>query len=414
MTNTRTAFVPHPAPAWLVVLVVTAAQTAIAMSNIVLPTIAPKLAESLGVSPVLIGYQVSLTFGAATVASIYGGPVAMRWGAAATTQVSMALCAIGTALFALPHAGFIAAGSVAIGAAMGFASPAAAHLLVEYTAAGRRNLMFSIKQTGVPLGGVVIALTAPALAVSAGWRWSLVPVAALSVATLLLTQPCRRAWDRDRGPAPARRGESFGGVPLVWRQKSLRWISLGSVLFSAVQRCLLTFMVIYLVAEAGYGLVEAGILLSIMQIGGAVARVPWGWLADRLQSGFAVMIVIAGIIIVSSVALVALGPDWPRSLVYLLFFVLGASAVGWNGVFHGECARLSPPGTVSLVAGATAFFVFGGVLIGPAAFAAAYELIGTYRETFNLVVVAGVAALGLVVLAHRAGGSHDGARKHGA
>lgn len=409
MAKTRTASAPRSAPAWFVVFIVTAAQTAIAMSNIVLPTIAPKLAESLGVSPVLIGYQVSLTFGAATAASIYGGQVAMRWGAALTTQVSMALCAIGTALFALPHTGFIAAGSVAIGAAMGFASPAAAHLLVEYTAPGRRNLMFSIKQTGVPVGGVVIALTAPALAVSVGWRWSLVPVVALSVAALLLTQPYRKAWDRDRDPAPARRRESFGGVPLVWREKSLRWISLASVLFSGIQRCLLTFMVIYLVAEGGYGLVEAGIMLSITQIGGSVARVPWGWLADRLESGLVVMIVISGIIIVSSVALVALGPDWPRSLVYLLFFVLGASAVGWNGVFHGECARLSPPGTVSLVAGATAFFVFGGVLIAPAAFAAAYEVIGTYSETFKLVVVAGVATLGLLVLARRADVAHRAA-----
>lgn len=409
MANTRTASAPHPTPAWFVVLVVTAAQTAIAMSNIVLPTIAPKLAESLGVNAVLIGYQVSLTFGAATAASIYGGQVAMRWGAALTTQVSMALCAIGTALFALPHTGFIAVGSVAIGAAMGFASPAAAHLLVEYTAPERRNLMFSIKQTGVPLGGVVIALTAPALAVSVGWRWSLAPVVVLGVVVLLLTGPYRKAWDRDRDAATAPRGESFGGVPLVWREKSLRWISLASVLFSGIQRCLLTFLVIYLVAEGGYGLVEAGIMLSIAQIGGSVARVPWGWLADRLESGLAVLIIICVMIILSSAALVALAADWPKPLVYLLLFVLGASSLGWNGVFHGECARLSPPGMVSLIAGATAFFVFGGVLIGPAAFAAAYEVIGTYSETFKLVVVAGVATLGLLVLARRADVVHRAA-----
>ena len=67
---------------------------------------------------------------------------------------------------------------------------------------------------------------------------------------------------------------------------------------------------------------------------------------------------------------IALEPDWPRALVYLLFFVLGAATVGWNGVFHAECARLSPPGMASLVAGGTSFFVFSGSLIGPAAFAA--------------------------------------------
>jgi hypothetical protein len=47
--------VPHPASAWFVVLVTTAAQMVVAMSNIVLSTIAPKVAESLGVAPVLVG-----------------------------------------------------------------------------------------------------------------------------------------------------------------------------------------------------------------------------------------------------------------------------------------------------------------------------------------------------------------------
>lgn len=402
MANTRTASAPHPAPAWFVVLVVTAAQMAVAMSNIVLPTIAPKLAESLGVSPVLIGYQVSLTFGVAMVASVYGGPVVLRWGSALTTQVSMGLCAIGTALFALPHTGFIALGSAAVGAAMGLASPAAAHLLVEYTSPERRNLTFSIKQTGVPLGGVVIALTAPALAVSVGWQWSLAMIAALSVVVLLLIEPYRKAWDSDRKPAGGLRKESFGGVPLVWREESLRWISLASVLFSGIQRCLLTFMVIYLVAEGGYGLIEAGVMLSVAQIGGSVSRVPWGWLADRLKSSLAVLTIICAIIIVSSMALVALEAGWPRSLVYVLFFVLGASTLGWNGVFHAECARLSPPGMASLVAGATAFFVFAGVLVGPSAFALAYEVIGTYGRTYSLMVVAGAVTLGLLLLARRA------------
>jgi len=42
----------HSVPAWFVVTVTTAAQMVVAMSNIVLPTIAPKVAESLGVDPV--------------------------------------------------------------------------------------------------------------------------------------------------------------------------------------------------------------------------------------------------------------------------------------------------------------------------------------------------------------------------
>jgi len=389
------------APAWYVVLVTTAAQMVVAMSNIVLSTIAPKVAESLGVAPVLVGYHVGLTFGAAAVASVYGGIVVLRLGAALTTQLSMMSSVLGLALFALPHVGFIALGSVAVGVGMGFASPAAAYLMVMHTSPNRRNLLFSIKQTGVPLGGVIIALTAPVLAVTVGWRWSLAMIAALAVTTLLMTERARVAWDRDRRPAGSLRSAPFGGVPLVWRQKALRWVALASVLFSSVQRILLSFTVVYLVAEGGYGLVEAGIMLSVAQVGGATTRIPWGWLADRLRSGLAVLTLICAIMIATSIALILLDASWPKLLVYLLFFLLGASCVGWNGIVHAECARLSPPGLISLTAGGMSFFVYGGVMFGPPVFAVAYGTIGSYGGTFWLMVFGGVAALGFLLLAHR-------------
>ena len=91
--------------------------------------------------------------------------------------------------------------------------------------------------------------------------------------------------------------------------------------------------------------------------------------------------------------LVFLGSGWPRPLAYVLFFVLGATAVGWNGVFHAEAARLSPPGMASLVAGGTTFFVFGGVLVGPSLFAYAYGITGSYATTFGLLTVASAIAL---------------------
>mgnify|MGYP000588355722 CR=1 FL=1 len=156
-----------PGP-WMVVAVATLAQMVVAMSNILLPTIAPKLAEALGVSPILIGYQVSLTFGVATLATMIGGNVVLRYGAARATQLSIFCCGIGMLLFAVPDVAAIALGSAAIGMGMGMINPAAAHMLVTYTPPARRNIMFSIKQTGVPVGGVITALTAPGIAVHGG------------------------------------------------------------------------------------------------------------------------------------------------------------------------------------------------------------------------------------------------------
>ena len=365
----------------------------VAMSNIVLPTIAPKLAESLALSPVLIGYQVSLTFGIATIAAIFGGTAVLRWGGATTTLTSIGLCAVGLTLFLLPHWIFVACGSVAVGCAMGLLNPTSAHMLVKYTRPERRNLMFSIKQTGVPVGGVIMALTGPALAVSVGWQWALVPVLVCIALLAVLIVPRRQRWDDDRKPDASVKEVPFGGVPMVWSQRNLRWISLVALLFSAIQRCLLTFTVIFLVVEAKYGLIEAGVMLSMIKVGGAVSRVCWGWLADRLGSSLAVLTLICVIILGASLGLVFLGSGWPRLLAYVLFFVLGATAVGWNGVFHAEAARLSPTGMASLVAGGTTFFVFGGVLVGPSLFAYAYGITGSYATTFGLLTVASAIAL---------------------
>lgn len=392
------------AAAWSVVLVTTAAQLVVSMSNLLVPTIAPKVAESLGVDPVLVGYQVGLTFGAATLASIYSGIAVMRWGAARTTQLSMMLSLAGLVLIAIPGIHWVVLGSVLIGGGMGCASPAAAHLIVHHTPAERRHLMFGIKQTSVPLGGVIISLTAPALAVTVGWQWAVVFIGLLAAATLLLAGRERAAWDADRQSGSAAPFEPFGGVPLVWRQTSLRWVALSATLFSGIQRILVSFTVVYVVAEGGYGLIEAGILLSLAQAGGAVARIPMGWLADRVKSGLAVLTLLCILMIVSSAVLVFLDPGWPTPGVYALFLLLGVSCLGWNGLVHAECSRLAPQGMVSLVAGGTSFFVFGGVIVGPPLFTVAYGSIGTYSGTMWLMVILGVAALALLYLAYRAAG----------
>jgi len=389
-----------PGP-WVVVAVATFAQMVVAMSNILLPTIAPKLAESLGVSPVLIGYQVSLTFGVATLATMLGGKAVLRFGAARTTQLAILCCGAGLMLFAYSSIVAIALGSACVGLGMGLINPAAAHFLVTYTPPQRRNIMFSIKQTGVPVGGVITALTAPAIAVHFGYRWSLVMVGVLIVVLVTIMQRHRAHWDSDRGVADHGKQAGFGGVPLVWRQINLRWISLVAMIFSGIQRCVLSFTVVYLVAEGKFGLVEAGVMLSVVQVGGSASRICWGWLADRLGSSLSVLLIICLITIASTLALVFFDPGWNKPLIYLLFFIIGTAAVGWNGVFHAEAARLSPPGMASVVAAGTTFFVFAGVLFGPAAFAAAYGSIGSYSSTFLLVSISAMVALGLLLLARQ-------------
>jgi sugar phosphate permease len=168
-----------------------------------------------------------------------------------------------------------------------------------------------------------------------------------------------------------------------------------------MQRCLITFTVVYLVVERRYSLIDAGVMLSMLHVGGIVGRLAWGWIADRFSST-AVLLVVAAITVAATFALVSMDDTWPRWAVHVLFFVFGSAALGWNGVLHAETARLSPPGMAGLVAGGSTFFVFAGVLIGPSVFAATYGAIHSYSASFILVAAAAAAGGILMLLARRA------------
>jgi hypothetical protein len=89
----------QPAPAVAaVVAATTAAQVAGAMGAAVFPLIAPELARELGVATALIGYQMSVIYGAAMVGSMLFTWMVARDGGCRTTQIGMACCIAGLAV----------------------------------------------------------------------------------------------------------------------------------------------------------------------------------------------------------------------------------------------------------------------------------------------------------------------------
>jgi len=74
--------------------------------------------------------------------------------------------------------------------------------------------------------------------------------------------------------------------------------------------------------------------------------------------------------------------DWPLPAVLLVSALFGASAVGWNGVYLAEVARLAPSGQVSAITGGTQFFTFIGALAAPPLFGFAVALAGGYGRAY--------------------------------
>jgi hypothetical protein len=102
----------------------------------------------------------------------------------------------------------------------------------------------------------------------------------------------------------------------------------------------------------------------------------------------------------AALTLAMAGPDWPALLVILAGIVMGATAVGWNGVMLAETARIAPVGQVG---GATAAlsFAFGvTMLVAPPAFSGLVGLTGGYGAGFLLCALAALGGA-LAILPRR-------------
>lgn len=385
-----------------VVLATTAAQIASAMGIAIFPVMAPHFAQMLDIDASYVGYQISILFGTAMLVSGLVGTVVLRFGACRAMQWSLWLCAAGMIAGLAGQLLLMPLAAMLIGASTALAAAGAAHLLFRFGSARHRNLIFSIKQTGVPLGWATIALVAPALTAALDWRVSLLLVLAYSVVMALLLERWRRGWDDDRDAKAAARTHMLSGVAVLWRYPTLRYLGLSAFLFSFLQLCLGTFTVTLLVQEADYGLVGAGFMLSLVQVAGMGGRLAFGWIADRSGRAIAVLTVTSLVAAVGCVGSVFISGHWPPPALAAFYILFGAVAYGWNGVMHAQIARLSPPGMVSVTTGGIMVWIFGGILIGPALFAVAYRWIGAYTTTFGLLAVVALVSAALAATAARA------------
>ncbi|MBL6947648.1 MAG: MFS transporter [Rhodospirillales bacterium] len=384
-----------------VVGITTLVQALATLCTLVPAAIAPELARAFGVPSSMIGYQVSLIYLGAILTSLVSAGLILRLGALRTSQMALAFAGSGLALSAVPSMIAFAVGSVMVGFGYGLTNPSATHLLIRVSRPESRNFIFSLKQTGVPLGAVAAGLAAPSLSLEFGWQWAFLIIAAVPLAMIVVVQPFHAGWDQDRDRTATLRKNPVRDLDMIWRHPALKLISLAAFCFSAVQVSLSTFAVTMLVEDLAYGLVQAGIVLSALQAAGALGRVTWGGVADRLSDGNRVLAGVALIAVIAGLLTMVLQPGGPIVLVYTVLCLFGLSAIGWNGVFLAEVARLAPDGMASNATGGAMVPTYSGVLVGPASFAVLYGLTGLYTVTFGLFAAVSLIGFVLVLGARR-------------
>lgn len=368
-----------------------AIQAMVSMALLTLPVMAPVVGAALGVSSAYVGIYIAMVYAGAMLASLSAGAAVARYGAIRVSQAGLLLCALGLALCAVHSVPVIAFGAVLIGMGYGPVTPASSHLLARTTPVQSMSLVFSLKQTGVPLGGVLAGAVVPGLLLVTGWQGALLVVALLCLVCAVIAQPLRHELDSDRdAKRPLLLGNLAQPIRLVLSHRALTMLATCSFFFSATQLSLVTYLVTYLYDSLAYGLVAAGFALSVSQFAGIGGRVFWGYVADRFLGARRMLAVLAGLMALSCVATAFLSNAMPTFLLLGILAVFGASAIGWNGVYLAEVARQAPKGQASLATGGTLAVTFLGVVLGPPVFGALSGLFGSYR--------AGYAALALPTL----------------
>jgi len=373
--------------------------TAVAVTAV--SVLAPEIGRDVGVAPKLVGVFVGIAFASSMVASLVSGVFIERHGAIRVSQVCVLLCAAGMLTIAagtsFPGAALVslAIAPVFIGLGYGPITPASSHILARTADPSRMALTFSIKQTGVPAGAALAGAALPILALGMGWHVAFMAVALLGVPVVLVSELVRKSLDvghaASHSPSLTR---ALAPLRELLRAEALRGLAVTSLIYAALQACLVNFMVVYLAESLLFSLVAAGLVLTVANVAGVVGRITWGGFADfhlapRELLGW-LGVAAGGCAFVTA----GFGASWPMAAILATSAVFGATAIGWNGVMLSEVARLAPANRVGAITGAFGFVTFGGVMGGPPVFALISALTGDYSYGFvafgSLALASGV------------------------
>ncbi len=370
-----------------------AVQALTAMALAVPAVLAPVAAGDFGEAPTAVGQWVGFSYMVAMFAGLASGTLVGHHGPVRVLQAAVLGVALGLAVGAGTQAALLLVCGALLGAAHGLVNPASSAILAVAAPARVRSMIFSIKQTGVPLGGAVAGTLVPVMLLWTSWQYAVLALALAAAAFIAMLVPFRRIYDRDRGLDQRMHLRRFTApVAEVWSNRPILELALVSGVYSAVQMSFTTYLVSYLKLELAYSLVAAGLMFSAAQIAGVLGRVLWGAVADHVVEPRRVLAMLGLTMALCGVAAALFTVSWPFPAVLAVCVLYGATAVGWNGVFLAEVARLAPEGRVAIVTGGTQFFTFAGVLIGPPVFGAIAAATGSYSAGFVLIAALPLAA----------------------
>ncbi|MBT3932048.1 MAG: MFS transporter, partial [Rhodospirillaceae bacterium] len=317
-------------------ILLTLVQTMISWAVFAPPVLAKQALPEMGLDPAWIGILPTILFTAAMFSAMMSAGLVTRFNPMRASQLMVLSCALGSACIASGNLGLVALGSALIGAGLGPATPASSHILSRTTPRHLQPLVFSIKQTGVPIGGALAGFVGPPLTLLWDWQTAILVVAGACLATALIIEIWARRYAEFADAAIRVKLELIGPIRLVLSSPVLRWLMAGCVPLVIAQYALTTFIVLYLQEDIGLSVITAGAVLAVAQASGGTGRIIFGAVASRYLNPLTTLLLLALGGSLAAFLTASFTVSWPLALIYAVGVIFGASAAGWNGVYLAE------------------------------------------------------------------------------
>ena len=269
---------------WVILSIGMMAQVASVSAMFGVPIVLPQLRVAFDVTTAQAGMLAGLPSFGLLLTLLLWGLVIDRVGERWTMALSLLLTAGALGLlWTVSDLWGAAAVLLFMGTVGGPVNAASGRLVLLWFSADQRGLAMGIRQSALPLGVGVSALVLPAAADAWGFVGAMSLPALLSLLALPFvlimpetpSAPARSSGKEKKAePEPARTGSPYRHWT-IWRVHGV------SMLLGVPQVALMTYAVIYLVQEQGWGAPAAGVVVAIAQIPGAAGRLLLGLRSDR-------------------------------------------------------------------------------------------------------------------------------------
>jgi MFS family permease len=276
---------------------------------------------------------------------------------------------------------------VLAGAAGASSTPAGGRLVLLAFPKNRRGTALGIRQTGIPVAGLIAAAALPWIAHVSSWRWALAVAAGVTALTAIPLLSLRAV------PPPPRPAKP---LPHVGRNRDLLMLTAWGCLIVTGQYALVAFLALDLNQGAGLSLAEGSILVAVANAAGVIGRVLWGLVSDHHRGGSRkiYLLTINVVALIGSLLLFVVPRTAPIALIGVIVAVAGLALIGYQGLWITMIAEVAGPERVGAATGFAITFVAAAIAASPPLYGLVADLTGTYRAIW--IVLAGVLAVAMV------------------